>query len=80
VVHVILEKVAWGLSPEEILENHPDLTLAQIHAALAYYDDHRRVLDAEIDASRREYERLRAENQDSPIRAKLSEFRNQRQP
>lgn len=32
---------AWGLSPEEIVTDFPQLTLAQIHAALAYYYDHR---------------------------------------
>ena len=32
---------AWGLSPEEIVTDVPPLTLAQVHAALAYYDDHR---------------------------------------
>jgi uncharacterized protein (DUF433 family) len=31
---------AWGLSPEEIVTDFPQLTLAQVHAALAYYHDH----------------------------------------
>jgi len=30
-----------GLSPEQIAREHPHLSLAQIHAALAFYFDHR---------------------------------------
>jgi hypothetical protein len=29
-----------GMTPDEILEAYPHLTLSQIHAALAYYFDH----------------------------------------
>jgi len=34
-----------GESPEEICENYPGITLAQVHAALAYYFDHREDLE-----------------------------------
>ena len=30
-----------GLTPEEIIARHPQLSLADIHAALTYYYDHR---------------------------------------
>jgi uncharacterized protein (DUF433 family) len=30
----------WGYSPEEIVTRYPQLTLADVHAALAYYFDH----------------------------------------
>ncbi|MFO0912659.1 MAG: DUF433 domain-containing protein [Pirellulales bacterium] len=30
-----------GLSPEQIAREHPHISLAQIHAALAFYFDHR---------------------------------------
>lgn len=30
-----------GLSPEQIAREHPHLSLAQVHAALAFYFDHR---------------------------------------
>jgi uncharacterized protein (DUF433 family) len=79
ITHVILEKVVWGLSPEEIQQNHPDLSLAQIYSALAYYYDHQDDIDSQIEDSRLEYERLWAENQDSQIRKKLLEARKQRQ-
>ena len=38
---VVVWHEAWGLSPEEIVTDFPQLTLAQVHAALAYYYDHR---------------------------------------
>jgi len=37
-----------GLTPEEIHDAYPHLTLAVIHAALAYYYDHRTEIDAQI--------------------------------
>ncbi|MEM9657098.1 MAG: DUF433 domain-containing protein [Planctomycetota bacterium] len=37
-----------GQSPEEIAVEFPHLSLAQIHAALAYYFDHRQEILAEI--------------------------------
>jgi uncharacterized protein (DUF433 family) len=48
VVEVVRDHLAYGWSPEEILWQHPHLTLAQIYAALAYYHDHRITMDAEI--------------------------------
>ena len=40
------------LSPDEICDAHPGLTLGQVHAALAYYFDHRDEIAAEIEADR----------------------------
>ncbi len=37
VIEVVLDKLAYGWSPEEIHFQHPHLSLAQIHSALAYY-------------------------------------------
>src|SRR6266581_495119 len=37
-----------GANDEKILEAYPDLTPAQIHAALAYYYDNREEIDAEL--------------------------------
>jgi uncharacterized protein (DUF433 family) len=71
VIEVVLDRFAWGLSPEEIHEGYPHLSLAQIHAALSYYYDHKAEYDAEIARQEELVERLRAENQNSPIRQKL---------
>jgi uncharacterized protein (DUF433 family) len=32
---------SWGLTPDEIVAQFPQLTLADVYAALAYYHDHR---------------------------------------
>jgi len=37
-----------GQSPEEIVGRFPQLTLAQVHAALAYYFDHREEIQSDI--------------------------------
>ena len=41
-----------GMSPDEIADQF-DLTLGQVHAALAYYFDHRRKIRNDIDADRK---------------------------
>lgn len=37
-----------GMSPEEIALEYPHLTLAQVHAALAYYHANREEIDTDI--------------------------------
>jgi uncharacterized protein (DUF433 family) len=71
VIEVVLDKLAHGSSPEEIHFQHPDLSLAQIHAALSYYYDHQQVLDATIEEQLREVEALRAQAGESPLRQRL---------
>jgi len=39
-----------GATDEKIREAYPDLTSAQVHAALAYYYDNREEIDAEVEA------------------------------
>jgi uncharacterized protein (DUF433 family) len=49
VIEIVLEKTAYGWSPEELHFQHPYLSLAQIHSALAYYWDHQDELDRDIE-------------------------------
>ena len=49
VIEVVLEKTAYGWSPEELHFQHPYLTLGQIYSALAYYWDHQEDLDQDIE-------------------------------
>jgi len=35
-IAIILDSLAEGLSPEQIIEQYPQLTLGDVHAALAY--------------------------------------------
>lgn len=71
VIEVVLDKLAYGWSPEEIHFQHPHLTLAQIHSALAYYYENQGKLDAEIESRRQEVEAHREEWADSALRRKL---------
>jgi uncharacterized protein (DUF433 family) len=48
VLHLAKEKRAHGWSPEEMKRQHPHLSLAQIHAALAYYYEHQPEIDRQI--------------------------------
>jgi uncharacterized protein (DUF433 family) len=50
-----------GLSPEEITIDFPHLTLAHVHAALAYYHANREEVDADIAAEEIEAARLEQE-------------------
>jgi uncharacterized protein (DUF433 family) len=54
-----------GLSPDAICDAHPGLNLAQVHAALAYYFDHREEILAEIEADREFAESFREQHPDS---------------
>ena len=47
-----------GYSPEEILDDKDYLTLAQIHAALAYYYANQQLIDQDLAEEAAEYERL----------------------
>ena len=71
VVEVVLDRLAYGWSPEEIHFQHPHLSLAQIHSALAYYYDNQEKLDSEIEERGREAERLRAKVSNAALRQKL---------
>ncbi len=57
---VALDVIAHGWSPQEIHLNHPHLSLAQIHAALAFYYDHKAHIDSEIGDSHKRIQALRA--------------------
>jgi uncharacterized protein (DUF433 family) len=65
---VRVNNVAWlakrGMTPQQVLEHYPDLTLAQVHAALAYYYDNRDEIEAELaaeDQADDDFERRKAE-------------------
>ena len=58
-----------GLTPEEIATQIPHLTLAQVHAALAYYHANRDEMDAEMAAEEAEADRLQREHRESSEKA-----------
>lgn len=50
VAMVVMDYLGRGLGPEDIVRHYPYLTLAEVHAAMAYYHDHCDEIDAEIQA------------------------------
>jgi uncharacterized protein (DUF433 family) len=60
-VHNIVIDFNAGRKAEDIVAERPQLTLAQVYAALAYYHANKEALDAEIAAEIEEYDRLEAE-------------------
>jgi uncharacterized protein (DUF433 family) len=77
VIEVVLDRLAYGWSPEEIHFQHSHLSLADIHAALAYYYDHQDELDSEIERRRQEAASIAAESSDPDFRKKLLDIRRQ---
>ena len=53
-----------GRTPEEILDSYEHLTLGQVHAALAYYYDHKAEVDEQLEATRLRGEEFRRANPD----------------
>lgn len=71
VIEIVLDRLGYGWSPEEIHFQHPHLSLAQIHAALGYYYDHQAKLDEQMAMDEREIEDLRRARSESPIVQRL---------
>ena len=71
VVELVMAQNAYGWSPEELHFQHPDLSLGQIHAALAYYWDHKEQLDQDIERRSRLAEEARDKAGPSPLAARL---------
>ncbi len=71
VIELILDKIAYGWSPEELRFQHPHLTLGQIYSALAYYSDHQEVLDRVIEQQLKHVDQMEKNTQPTPLIAKL---------
>lgn len=71
VIEVAMDWLAHRSTPEEMHFQYPHLSVAQIHAALAFYHDHKAEFDQTIAESVARAEKLAVENADSPVRRKL---------
>ena len=60
-VHNIVIDFQAGMTPEAIVSERPQLTLAQVYAALAYYYANKETIEAEIAAEDALCDRLEAE-------------------
>jgi uncharacterized protein (DUF433 family) len=60
VKHVAIWYEQQGMTPTEIVATYPTITLAQVHAALSYFYDHRAEIEAEMAQEDRMFEELKA--------------------
>lgn len=78
VKEIVLDKLAYGWSPEEMHFQHPHLSMAQIHAALAYYYENQDKIDEEIRRDLEEVDQLQSQSESSELRSKLKSIRKTR--
>ncbi len=71
VMEVVLDHLAYGWSADQIHEQHPHLTLAQIHAALAFYYDRQAEFDAQIESDLKSLQQLRFTAGESNLQKRL---------
>jgi uncharacterized protein (DUF433 family) len=71
VIELVLDRTAYGWSPEELQFQHPYLTLGQIYSALAYYSDHQHELDQEIEQRLRQVEQTQKVINPGKLEARL---------
>lgn len=71
VIQIVMDKMANGWGPEEIHGQYPHLSLAEIHAAFAYYYDHQAKVDGQIQQDLKEADEARANAADTPAVRKL---------
>ena len=68
-IYVLYER--QGRTPDEIVAAYPNLTLADVHAALAYYWDNKDIIDQQMKEADEFVEQLKAANGPSPLARKL---------
>jgi uncharacterized protein (DUF433 family) len=71
-VYVWVEKM--GMTPAEVVRLYPHLSMAAVHAALAYYWSHRDEIHRDMEEEERFVEELKAKSGPSPLQRKLSEM------
>ncbi len=76
VIEVVMDTMGVEpMTPEQIHEAYPHLSLAQIYAAMAWYHDHKAEYDAEMERNMKEYERLRASTENHELQQRLREIK-----
>lgn len=71
VAQIVTDYLNYGWSVDEMCRQHPYLSLAEAHAAMAYYFDHQDEIHAEIEAEWKELDEAMAKAPSSPLRARL---------
>ena len=78
VKEIVLDKLAYGWSAEEMHFQHRHLSMAQIHAALAYYYENQDKIDEEIRRDLEEVDQISSQSAPSALRLKLQSIRKMR--
>ena len=71
VEHIAVMYERMGMTPDEIVTELPTITLAHVHAALAYYYDHKQQIDTDIEEGKRFVEELKAKSPPSKLQQLL---------
>ena len=78
VILLIEEYLAQGSSPEQLQDNHPQLSMGQVLSVLAYYWDNREAIDEQVRLDDEEVEQLRRETPEPPGLERLRRLRAER--
>ena len=70
-IELVREHLAYGWSADELHEQHPALTLGQIHSALGFFYDHQSEFETEMERADQEFARLRALTGESAAQRRL---------
>jgi uncharacterized protein (DUF433 family) len=57
-VHQVATRYQEGLTPEEIRDQYPNVSLAQVYAALAYYHANRDEIERDLESESADFLRL----------------------
>ena len=71
VAQIVMDYLAYGWSVDEMCRQHPYLTPAEAHSAMAYYFDHQAEIDGEIAAEIEEDEEWRKRTPQPPVLLRL---------
>jgi uncharacterized protein (DUF433 family) len=59
VMDIAIEHKVLGYTPEQIIQAHPHLNLAQVHDALSYYYENQEMINKEIEKAKETEERYK---------------------
>jgi uncharacterized protein (DUF433 family) len=71
VTELIMSRIAYGWSAEEMHFQYPYLAMSQIHSALSYYWDHKAEIDKAIASDLQTAEEMRIRAEETPFVARL---------
>ena len=78
VLHLVREHLTFDWDAEQLHQQHPHLSLAEIHAALGYYYEHRDECDATLERNEERIEQLKDQLRNPALQDRLRTARNTR--